>query len=98
MAIEIRIESSWETHDGEGRTIEVATLERDHSGEDPAEDSRWFAGGDLDALKRHLIELVDRKANRFLGRDGRECTGCSRVITTNSTAAEFRCPDCGPPR
>lgn len=98
MAIEIRIESSWDTHDGEGRTIEVATLERDHSGEDPAEDSRWFAGGDLDALKRYLIELVDRKANRFLGRDGRECTGCSRVITTNSTAAEFRCPDCGPPR
>ena len=79
MAIEIRIESSWQTDDGEGRTIEVSTLERDHPGEDPAEDSRWFAGGDLDALKRYLTELVDRKASRFLGRENRECTRCSRI-------------------
>jgi hypothetical protein len=95
MAIEIRIESSWETDDGEGRTIEVATLERGEPAEDPVEDSRWFAGGDLEALKRYLTELVDRKAFRFLGRDRRECPACSRVITTDSTATEFRCPDCG---
>jgi len=96
MAIEIRIESSWQTDDGEGRRIEVSTSEREHPGEDPSEDSRWFAGGDLEALKRHLIELVDRKADRFLGRESRECSRCSRVVPTDSNAAEFRCSDCSP--
>lgn len=95
MAIEIRIESSWQTDDGEGRTIEVVTVSRDRPGEDPAEDSRWFAGGDLEALKRYLDELVDRQAGHFLGRESRECAVCGRVVTTDSTEPEFRCPDCG---
>lgn len=94
MAIEIRIESSWETDDGEGRTIEVATVERDRPGDDPIEDSRWFAGGDLEALKRYLADLVDRKADRFLGRDRWECPECSRVVTTSATS-ELVCPICG---
>jgi hypothetical protein len=95
MAIEIRIESSWNTDDGDGRAIEVTSRERDRPGDDPVEDSRWFAGGDLEALKRYLAELIDRKADRFLGRDRRECTVCSRVMPTDRTGPEFRCPDCG---
>ena len=96
MAIEIRIESSWQTDDGEGRRIEVSTAEREHPGEDPSEDSRWFAGGDLEALKRYLGELVDQKAARFLGRDSRECSHCSRVVRTDSRKLEFHCADCAP--
>lgn len=94
MAIEIRIESTWETDDGEGRTIEVVTRERAHPGQDPGEDSHWFAGGDLDALKRYLADLVDRKAGYFLGRENRECSRCSRIFATHSAAAELPCPDC----
>jgi hypothetical protein len=96
MAIEIRIESSWETDDGEGRRIEVSTSERGHPGEDPSEDSQWFAGGDLAKLKRYLTDLVDRKAERFLGRDRRECTRCSRVVSTDSPKPRFLCEDCAP--
>ena len=59
MAIEIRIESSWQTDDGEGHSIEVSTSERSHPGEDPSEDSRWFAGGDVGELKRHLNEWAE---------------------------------------
>lgn len=96
MAIEIRIESSWQSDDGEGRSIEVSTSERSHPGEDPSEDSHWFAGGDLAELKRYLTELVDRKAEYFLGRDRRECDRCSRVIRTDSAAPGFLCGDCSP--
>ena len=98
MAIEIRIESSWHTDDGEGHSIEVSTSERSHPGEDPSEDSRWFAGGDLGELKRYLTELVDRKAECFLGRDRRECAGCSRVVITDSPDPRFLCVDCVPSR
>ncbi len=94
MAIEIRIESSWQTDDGEGRSIEVLTSERGHPGEDPSEDSKWFAGGDLADLKRYLTELVDRKAECFRGRDRRECAGCSRVVNTDSPNPRFLCEDC----
>ena len=96
MAIEIRIESSWQTDDGEGRSVEVSTSERAHPGEDPSEDSKWFAGGDLGELKRYLTELLDRKAECFLGRDRRECAHCSRVIRTDSTDARFVCQNCTP--
>ena len=96
MAIEIRIESSWQTDDGEGRTIEVTTSERTSPGEDPSEDSRWFAGGDLSELKRYLAELVDHKAERFLGRDRRECARCSRVVSTKSPEPKFVCESCAP--
>ena len=94
MAIEIRIESSWETDDGEGRSIEVSTSERGHPGEDPSEDSQWFAGGDLTELKRYLSDLVDRKAELFLGRNRRECARCSRVVNTDSPKSRFLCEDC----
>ena len=96
MAIEIRIESSWQTDDGEGHSIEVSTSERSHPGEDPSEDSRWFAGGDRGELKRYLTELVDRKAQCFLGRDRRECARCSRVVITDSPDPRFLCEDCAP--
>ena len=94
MPIQIQIESSWDSDDGEGRTIEVTVSERTAPWEDPSEDSRWFAGGDLERLKSYLCRLVDRKAERFSGRDRRECRKCGRVVHTNDRTAEFHCRSC----
>lgn len=95
MAIDVRVESSWDTDDGEGRSIEVSVSERTHPWEDPEETSTWFAGGDLEALKRFLCRLVDEKSPRFLGRERRECRRCRRVLDTESREVDFECPACG---
>lgn len=94
MSIQIRIESTWESDDGEGRTIEVTVMDREEPWQDPSEDSRWFAGGDLEWLKHYLAELLDRKAGRFSGRDRRECRTCGRVVQVNVRADEFHCETC----
>lgn len=94
MAIEIRIESSWDTDDGEGRRVEVTVLERRHPAEDPVEDTRYFASGDVDALKTYLARLIDRKSSSFVDTDRRECTRCHRVVQTTSDSSEFLCPAC----
>lgn len=94
MAIEIRIESSWDTDDGEGRSIEVTVCERRHPAEDPVEDTRYFAGGDLEALKRYLTNLLDRKAGSFHERSRRECERCGLVLETGSLDSSFLCAEC----
>ena len=94
MAIEIRLESSWDTNDGEGRTIEVSVRWRSLPFEDPMEDSTWFAGGDLDRLKQHMGRLIDEKAESFAGRQARECTCCHRVVKTGSFSPGFLCEGC----
>ncbi|HSF18883.1 MAG TPA: hypothetical protein VLK65_25385 [Vicinamibacteria bacterium] len=94
MAIEIRLESSWDTDDGEGRTVEVSVTARRHPSEDPAEDSRYFASGDVEAIKRHLCELVDRRHGDFAGERQRECARCGRVSPTEARGPEFVCPSC----
>lgn len=96
MAIEIRIESSWETDDGEGRKVEVSVSGRAHPSEDLWEDSRWFAGGDLESLKGYLCRLVESKAHWFLGREERECQRCGRVLRAESQASVFYCRSCRP--
>ena len=100
MAIEIRVESYWDTDDGEGRAIEVTVCERRHPTEDPIEDTQYFAGGDLEALKRHLASLIEGKSKSFHGRHLRECSRCGRVRPSESTEAKtsFLCSDCSPPR
>lgn len=94
MAIEIRVESSWETDDGEGRKVEVLVSERNNPWDDPREDFRWFAGGDLERLKRYLCRLIDERAESFLGRDARECARCRRLVRTDSRAPDFCCTGC----
>lgn len=94
MAIEIRVESSWDTDDGEGRTVEVSVSERDHPWEDPWENSCWFAGGDLEKLKRYLCQLIEEKAARFSGRDRRECLRCRKITRAESRAPDFYCAAC----
>jgi hypothetical protein len=96
MAIEIRIESTWDTDDGEGRLVEVSFAERRTPSEDPLEGSRYFASGDVVALKAYLCDLLDRKATSFVGPRRRECTGCARVLETEDTAPRFLCRDCAP--
>jgi protein-arginine kinase activator protein McsA len=96
MAIEIRIESSWDTDDGEGRTVEVTVCERAHPAEDPVEDTRYFAGGDREALKRYVFELVDAKWTSFHETRRRECAVCGNVFETSATEASVTCPDCKP--
>jgi hypothetical protein len=93
MAIRIDIESSWETDDGEGRRVEVSVAERSHPGEDPLEDSYWFAGGDLERLKHFIGDLIDEKAELFLGRELRECARCRRVFHWRADP-ELTCNDC----
>jgi hypothetical protein len=85
MAIEIHIESSWDTDDGEGRKIEVSITERVHPGDDPVEDSYWFAGGNLEQLKVFIGQLIDDKTERFMGREVRECICCHRILSKGST-------------
>jgi len=94
MSIEIHVESSWETDDGEGRKVEVLVSERRNPWDDPREDSRWFAGGDLASLKRYLCRLIDERAESFLGRESRECTHCRRLVPTDSREPEFYCAGC----
>jgi hypothetical protein len=94
MAIEIRIESSWDTDDGEGRRIEVTVAERQRPSEDPLEGSRYFASGDVDALKRYLAEIIDRKSSSFMGPRRRECAACGKVADTEDTALRFVCRAC----
>ena len=97
MAIEIRVESSWDTDDGEGRTIEVSVAEREHPWEDVEESTHWFAGGDLERLKGFLCGLIDDKAARFVGAGRRECTACRQLLVTDSakrTDAQLLCPSC----
>jgi hypothetical protein len=95
MAIEIRVESNWDTDDGEGRRVEVTVLERKHPSEDPTEDTRYFASGDLEALKTYLSTLIDRKSDSFVEPDRRECIRCHRVVASTSRAPAFVCPECG---
>ena len=94
MAIEIRIESAWDTDDGEGRRVEVSVAERERPSEDPLEGSRYFASGDVDALKQYLCELVDRKSSLFVGPRRRECGGCGKVVDTEDDAIGFVCAEC----
>jgi hypothetical protein len=95
MAIEIRIESAWDTDDGEGRRVEVSVAERERPSEDPLEGSRYFASGDVDALKRYLCDLIDRKASLFSGPRRRECGRCGKVVDTEDAGSRFVCGECG---
>jgi ribosomal protein S27AE len=94
MAIEIRIESTWDTDDGEGRRIEVTVAERGRPSDDPLEGTRYFASGDLEALKRFLAEIIDRKAARFMGPRRRECSRCGAVVDTGDHHSPFVCAAC----
>lgn len=94
MAIEIRIESTWDTDDGHGRRVEVTVVERRHPAEDPLEHSRFFATGDRDSLKRYLSGLIDDKAFLFQGPTCRECDRCRTVQETEDRAPEFVCEAC----
>jgi hypothetical protein len=94
MAIEIRIESAWDTDDGEGRRVEVSTAERERPSEDVLEASRYFATGDVDALKRYVCDLLDRKASLFAGPRRRECGRCGKVVDSEDEATGFVCGAC----
>jgi ribosomal protein S27AE len=94
MAIEIRIESTWDTDDGEGRRVEVSVSERECPSEDLLEGSRYFASGDIEALKRYLCELLDRKSALFVGPRRRECERCGSVVETEHEGAGFVCGEC----
>ena len=94
MSVEIRLESSWDTDDGEGRRVEITVCEHRHPSEDPREDSRFFASGDLQKIKRHLCELVDRHAAYFPDPDRRDCDGCGRLSATPSREESYLCPEC----
>jgi hypothetical protein len=94
MAIEIRIESTWDTDDGEGRLVEVSVAERERPSEDPLEASRYFASGDVEALKRYLSELLDRKSSLFVGPRRRECASCGKVVDTEDDDPRFLCAEC----
>jgi hypothetical protein len=94
MAIEIRIESTWDTDDGEGRVVEVSVAERRKPSEDPLEGTRYFASGDVGALKQYLSELIDRKRSLFVGPARRECADCGRVVDSMDEAPRFVCGDC----
>ncbi|MGH9319455.1 MAG: hypothetical protein ACRD21_28225 [Vicinamibacteria bacterium] len=96
MAIEIRIESTWDTDDGEGRRVEVTVAERRHPAEDPLEDTRYFASGDVETLKRYLCDLLDRKQPLFLGPPRRECGRCGNIVDTEDRVPEFLCENCRP--
>jgi hypothetical protein len=95
MAIEIRIESAWDTDDGEGRRVEVSVAERERPSEDALEGSRWFASGDIEALKRYVCDLIDRKAPLFAGPRRRECGNCGKVVDTEEAGPRFVCAECG---
>jgi hypothetical protein len=94
MAIEIRIESTWDTDDGEGRRIEVTVAERERPSDDPLEGTHYFASGDLDALKHFLTEVIDRKAAFFAGPPRRECSRCRSVVDTGDRGSPFVCAEC----
>jgi hypothetical protein len=94
MAIEIRIESSWDTDDGDGRRVEVTVSERRDPAEDPLEDTRYFATGDLERVKQYVSHLIDRKSASFMAPMCRECVRCGRVVATNERSPTFRCESC----
>jgi hypothetical protein len=94
MAIEIRVESTWDTDDGEGRRVEVSVQERERPSEDPLEASRYFASGDVEELKKYLSELVDRKCSLFAGPRRRECGRCGKVVDTDKSGSLFVCDPC----
>jgi hypothetical protein len=95
MAIEIRIESTWDIDDGEGRRVEVSVSERERPSEDPLEGSRYFASGDVEALKRYVCEILDRKSALFVGPRRRECASCGAVVETDDAGEKFVCVECG---
>ena len=102
MAVEIRIESSWDVSDDDGRRVEVTVLERRHPSEDPQEDSRFFASGDTTKLKNYLCQLIDRKAKLFLEPQQRECDRCGRLVnapepqqaSSMGSEAGYTCQSC----
>jgi hypothetical protein len=94
MAIEIRIESSWDIDDGEGRRVEVTVAGRERPEDDLLEHSRYFASGDVDKLSRYLSRLLEEKRSLFLDSDHRECERCGKVRSTDVRGTEFVCPDC----
>ena len=64
--VAIHIESGWDTDDGEGRTVEVTVVERRLPSDDPLESTRYFSADDVDALKRHVLRLIDEKSSLFV--------------------------------
>ena len=94
--IEIRIESDWDTDDGEGRAIEVRVITRRAPDDDPSEDSRYFAAHDLEPLKDYLSRLIDRHSGDFEGRDRSECVRCNKVMPAGVLDEQGRCGHCRP--
>lgn len=92
--IEIRIESSWDTDDGEGRSIELRVTTRSTPHDDPTEDSRYFTANDLGAVKDYLAGLIDRHQDAFAGRERGECQGCHGVFIATELSPERLCRRC----
>ncbi len=80
MPLEIRIVADADEDDGSGRAVEVRLSARRRADEDPLEDSRSFAAGDLAAVRDFVGRLLERNADALPSPALAACRRCDRVF------------------
>lgn len=97
MPLEIRIVADADEDDGSGRAIEVRLDARRRADEDPLEDSRSFASGDLAEVRAFVGRLLERNADALPSPARAACRRCDRVFDPAAESERrrpFVCREC----
>lgn len=95
MPLELRIVADADEDDGSGRAVEVRLTARRRAEEDPIEDSRLFAPGDLPEVLAAVEEFLERHRDALPEPRRCACRRCDRVFDPD--AAEEAADGADPP-
>lgn len=88
MPLEVRIVADADEDDGSGRAVEVRLTARRRADEDPVEDSRLFASGDLPEVLAAVEEFVERHRDALPEPRRCACRRCDRVFDPAAAAED----------
>lgn len=80
MPLEIRLVADPDEDDGSGRAVEVRLTARRRADEDPLEDSRSFAAGDLEEVLSFVRRLLEQGREALPSPALSACRRCDRVF------------------
>lgn len=96
MPLEVRIVADADEDDGSGRAVEVRLTARRRADEDPIEDSRLFAPGDLPEVLAAVEEFLERHREALPEPGKCACRRCERVFDPDAAAEAAVGPDADP--